>query len=74
MLSDKEGMPVLSNTIKENRERIHMTQQQLADLADVRRETISRLEKNAYNPSLELAMRIAEVLDMKIDDLFFREL
>lgn len=59
------------NNIRQHREDINMTQQQLADLVDVRRETISRLEKNAYNPSLELAMRIAEVLGKRIEDLFF---
>lgn len=66
-----KGIAMFFNNIRQHREDINMTQQQLADLVDVRRETISRLEKNAYNPSLELAMRIAEVLGKRIEDLFF---
>ena len=47
-----------------------MTQQELADLARVSRQTIMQLEKNKYNPSLLLAYTIADVLDAKIDELF----
>lgn len=47
-----------------------MTQQQLADLAGVSRQTIMQLEKNKYNPSLMLAYTIAEILDAQIEDLF----
>lgn len=47
-----------------------MTQQELADLAGVSRQTIMQLEKNKYNPSLLLAYTIADVLDAKIDELF----
>lgn len=47
-----------------------LTQQQLADLVNVSRQTIMQLEKNKYNPSLMLAYTIAENLDAKIDDLF----
>ena len=47
-----------------------MTQQELADLVDVRRETIMRLEKGRYNPSLRLAMDLAEVFGVTVEDLF----
>lgn len=47
-----------------------MTQQELADLAGVARQTIMQLEKNKYNPSLMLAYTISQVLDAKIEDLF----
>lgn len=47
-----------------------MTQQELADLSGVSRQTIMQLEKNMYNPSLMLAYTIADVLDAKIEDLF----
>lgn len=47
-----------------------MTQQELADLAGVSRQTIMQLEKNKYNPSLMLAYTIAQVLDADINDLF----
>lgn len=47
-----------------------MTQQELADLAGVSRQTIMQLEKNKYNPSLMLAYTIAEILDAHIEDIF----
>ena len=51
-----------------------MTQQELADLVGVSRQTIMQLERNRYNPSMMLAYSIAKVFDVKIEDLFdFRE-
>jgi len=47
-----------------------MTQQELAERIGVRRETILHLENNRYNPSLEMALKIARVFDLKIEDLF----
>ena len=47
-----------------------MTQQKLADLARVTRQTIAALEAFKYNPSLLLAMRIAEVFNTSIEDIF----
>jgi putative transcriptional regulator len=59
--------------IKENRARLNMTQEQLADMVGVRRETIVFLEKGKYNPSLRLAHDIAVALGKSIDDLFIFE-
>ncbi len=56
--------------IKELRARDDLTQQQLADLVQVRRETIVFLEKGKYNPSLKLAYEIAQVFKLKIEDVF----
>ena len=51
-----------------------MTQQELADLVGVSRQTIMQLERNRYNPSMLLAYSIAKVFDVAIEDLFeFRE-
>lgn len=51
-----------------------MTQQELADLVGVSRQTIMQLERNRYNPSMLLAYNIAKVFDVTIEDLFeFRE-
>ena len=47
-----------------------MTQQELAERIGVRRETILHLENNRYNPSLEMALKVARVFDLKIEDLF----
>ena len=51
-----------------------MTQQELADLVGVSRQTIIQLERDRYNPSMLLAYSIAKVFDVTIEDLFdFRE-
>ena len=51
-----------------------MTQQELADLVGVSRQTVMQLERNRYNPSMLLAYSIARVLDVTIEDLFdFKE-
>ena len=42
-----------------------------ADLVHVRRETIVNLEKGKYNPSLKLAMDIANVFQTTVEELFF---
>jgi len=63
----------MRTTIKENRARLNLTQEQLADKVGVRRETILWLEKGKYNPSLRLAHDIARALGMEIDDLFIFE-
>ncbi len=47
-----------------------MTQEDLSEKVGVRRETITRLEKGLYNPSLKLAMDIARVLDTDVYHLF----
>ena len=47
-----------------------MTQQQLADKAQVTRQTIIAIEANRYSPSLKLAFKIARVFDAKIEDIF----
>ena len=51
-----------------------MSQQELADLVGVSRQTIVQLERNRYNPSLLLAYSIARVFDVTVEDLFdFKE-
>ena len=51
---------------------IHMlpTQEELARLVGVRRETIGNLEKGRYNPSLVLAWNIAQVFGVSIEEIF----
>ncbi len=51
-----------------------MSQQELADLVGVSRQTIIQLERNRYNPSMLLAYSIAQVFGVSIEELFdFRE-
>ena len=47
-----------------------LTQEQLANLVGVRRETIMRLEKAQYNPSLKLAIDISRVVEVPIEGIF----
>ena len=47
-----------------------MTQGELAELVGVRRETIMRLEKAQYNPSLKLAVDISRAVEAPIEELF----
>lgn len=56
--------------IKEYRARFNITQEELANLVGVRRETIGHLENGKYNPSLKLAFDIAKVLHATVDELF----
>ena len=56
--------------LKKYRVAQELTQEQLADIVGVRRETIMRLEKAQYNPSLKLAIDISRVVKAPIDDIF----
>lgn len=56
--------------IKEYREKVGMKQAELAELVNVRRETIVCLENGKYNPSLRLAMDIAKVFNVQVEELF----
>ena len=48
-----------------------LTQEQLANEVGVRRETIMRLEKAQYNPSLKLAIDISRAVDARIEDILY---
>lgn len=56
--------------IKELRARYDLTQEDLARIVGVRRETIVFMEKGDYNPSLRLAHAVAKALKTTVDDLF----
>ena len=60
----------LVTKIKEFREKAGLTQADLADEVGARRETIVHLENGKYNPSLKLAMDIAKVFDVTVEELF----
>ncbi len=62
--------PGMRTRIKEYRARYDMTQDDLAKVVGVRRETIVFLEKGKYNPSLKLAHDVAKALRATIDELF----
>ena len=56
--------------VKEYREKTGMNQSELAEKVNVRRETIVHLENGRYNPSLKLAMDLAKVFGVTVEDLF----
>lgn len=63
-------MAELRTKIKEYRAKLNMSQSELAELTGVRRETIIRLEKGQYNPSLKLAMDIARIFGTTVEEIF----
>ena len=63
----------MKTRMKELRARYDLTQEDLAKMVGVRRETILFLEKGKYNPSLKLAHDIAKALQTTIDVLFIFE-
>ena len=63
----------LITKIKEYREKAGMKQTELAELVNVRRETIVHLENGKYNPSILLAYNIAHMFGLHIEDIFVFE-
>ena len=60
-------------TLKKYRLLKGLTQEQLAEIVGVRRETIMRLEAGKYNPSLKLAIDISKAVNTPIEELFIFE-
>ena len=61
----------LSNNVRRMRfDNGEMTQQDLADRVGVTRQTIHSIETGKYNPSIELALRLARELGTAVEDLF----
>lgn len=63
-------MSTLKTNLKEYRENRNIKQSELAELVGVRRETIVHLENGKYNPSLKLAMDIAKIFEVTVEELF----
>jgi putative transcriptional regulator len=60
----------MKTKIKEYRAKHNLTQEKLADIVSVRRETIIFLEQGKYNPSLKLAYNVAKALGTTVEELF----
>jgi len=60
----------MKTQIRQYRIRHNLTQEKLAEMVGVRRETIIFLEKGKYNPSLRLAHNVAKALKTTIDKIF----
>ncbi|MBO1004210.1 helix-turn-helix transcriptional regulator [Pseudogracilibacillus auburnensis] len=61
------------NHIREIRQKKGITQVKMAEDLQVTRQTINAIEKNKYNPSLELALKLIAYFDMPIDEIFILE-
>ena len=60
----------IKNLIKELRKAEKWSQQDLAERLGVSRQTINAIERDRYDPSLELAFKFADVFGKPIEDLF----
>ena len=63
----------MKNHIKEYRTQKGLLQQELADLCGVSRQTVNAIENNKYDPTLELAFKLALALDTTVEHLFIYE-
>ncbi len=63
-------MPDFECRLKKYRQQKDLTQEQLAGKVGVRRETIMRLEKAQYNPSLKRAIDVARAVEAPIEEIF----
>lgn len=60
----------LKNRLKEYRAKINVNQQEMGQLVDVSRQTISQIERGDYSPSVTLALKIAKVFNASVEDIF----
>ena len=61
----------LYNRLKEYRARQGVNQQEMGRLAGVSRQTISQIERGDYSPSVTLALTIAKVCGVTVEDVFY---
>ena len=62
---------ILKNNLKEIRIEKDISQQQLADIVGVSRNTISSIETGQFNPTAKLALILCIALDKKFEDIFY---
>lgn len=63
----------MKNIIKQLRKEAGFRQEDMAKELGVSRQTIIAIENDKYNPTLELAMKIAKLLNRHVEDIFFLE-
>ncbi|HEK9586751.1 TPA: helix-turn-helix transcriptional regulator [Streptococcus equi subsp. equi] len=63
----------MKNRLEEIRKENGITQEELASILEVSRQTIGSLENGRYNPSIILAFRIAKYFSLSIEDIFIYE-
>ena len=63
----------LKNHLKEYRDRLGVNQQQMGALVGTSRQTISQIERGDYSPSVTLALKLARVCGVTVEDIFVYE-
>ena len=63
------GVP-LKNNLKDYRARLGVNQQEMGKLAGVSRQTISQIERGDYSPSVTLALKLAKLCNVTVEDIF----
>ena len=63
----------LKNRLKEYRAKISVNQQEMGALVGASRQTISLIERGDYSPSVTLALKIAKIFKVPVEDIFYYE-
>ena len=72
MYKGDERLPLL-NRLKEYRSRLGVNQTEMGKLAGVSRQTISQIERGDYSPSVTLALKLAKICGVNVEDIFIYE-
>ena len=67
-----ENVPLLNN-LKEYRSKLGINQTDLGKMAGVSRQTISLIERGDYSPSVTLALKLAKICQVSVEDIFVYE-
>lgn len=63
-------MDEVENCIRQRRKELGLSQEELARKCGVSRQTVNAIENNKYDPTLALAFRLAQELELTVDTLF----
>ena len=70
---ERDEKMALRNRLKEYRAALNVNQQELGHLAGVSRQTISLIERGDYSPSVALALKLAKICGVTVEDIFSYE-
>lgn len=63
-------MVIIENNVRDCRKQLNLTQENVAELLGISRQTIIAIENMKYNPSLELALKMGRLFNKPIEDIF----
>jgi transcriptional regulator with XRE-family HTH domain len=69
ILRNESTLTTLANNVKKHRKQVGLSQEELAFQCDIDRTYISKVERGVANPSLLILVKIAETLNVRIEDL-----